>query len=74
MAATRTGVCWPRAELPREEDFDLERKVTWLVLFFDLVFVVVLSRLAHDLATNFTPAGVVDSVLVFAAVVWSWNA
>jgi len=65
---------WPRAALRRDEDLDLERKVSWLELFFDLVFVVVLSRLAHDLAQQPDLGHVLDFGLLFAAVFWSWNA
>lgn len=72
--STRTHVWWPRAELRRDEELDLERKVSWLELFFDLVFVVVLARLAHDLAHHPDGKHVVDFVLLFAAVFWSWNA
>lgn len=71
---TRPSAWWPRAALRRDEDFDIERKVSWLDLFFDLVFVVVLARLAHDLADNPDGEHVVDFVLLFAAVFWSWNA
>lgn len=58
----------------QDEDFDVERKVTWLELFFDLVFVVVLSRLAHDLTNHTTWEGVANFTLQFAAVFWAWNA
>lgn len=67
-------VWWPRAELRRDEDLDIERKVSWLELFFDLVFVVVIARLAHDLAHHVDASHVVDFGLLFAAVFWSWNA
>ena len=65
---------WPRAALRTDEDFDAERRVTWLELFFDLVFVVVLSRLAHDLALHVGSSGLTDFVIQFAAVFWAWNA
>lgn len=65
---------WPRAALRRDEDFDIERKVSWLELFFDLVFVVVLARLAHDLAHHPDLDHLIDFVLLFAAVFWAWNA
>jgi low temperature requirement protein LtrA len=70
----RSRPWWPRAELRRDEDFHLERKVSWLELFFDLVFVVVLARLAHDLAHHPDVDHVVDFALLFAAVFWAWNA
>jgi len=65
---------WPRAALRRDEDDERERRVTWLELFFDLVFVVVISRLAHGLAGHVDLRGVVDFGLMFAAVFWAWNA
>lgn len=65
---------WPRAALRTDEDFHAERRVTWLELFFDLVFVVVLSRLAHDLALHVGSSGLTDFVIQFAAVFWAWNA
>lgn len=70
----RTHAWWPRAELRRDEDFHLDRKVSWLELFFDLVFVVVIARLAHDLAHDPDGQHVVDFVLLFVAVFWCWNA
>jgi low temperature requirement protein LtrA len=60
--------------LRRDEDFDVDREVTWLELFFDLVFVVVLSRLARDLAHDTHADGVVAFIVLFAAVFWAWNA
>lgn len=74
VAPRRSRPWWPRAALRRDEDAELERKVTWLELFFDLVFVVVLSRLAHDLAHHVSVSGLVDFALLFAAVFWVWNA
>lgn len=74
MISTNHRPWWPRATLRRDEDFDLERKVTWLELFFDLVFVVVLARLAHDLIHHPTGPGMAAFVLQFAAVFWAWNA
>ena len=56
----------PCAALRRDEDFDLERKVTWLELFFDLVFVVVLACLSDDLAHHVDVDGVIDFVILFA--------
>lgn len=67
-------VLWQRAALRTDEDRDLERKVSWLELFFDLVFVVVIARLSHGLAQHLDPAGVVAFCLQFAAVFWAWNA
>jgi low temperature requirement protein LtrA len=48
--------------------------VTWLELFFDLVFVVVISRLAHNLAGDMSLSGLLTFVFMFVAVWWVWNA
>jgi low temperature requirement protein LtrA len=56
----------------RYADRALERRVTFLEVFFDLVFVVVISRLGHHLATHATWAGVGWFVFLFYAVWSSW--
>ena len=40
---------WQRPRLRTDEEQGLERKATWLELFYDLVFVVVIAELAHTL-------------------------
>src|SRR5262245_16709247 len=54
----------------RYEDRALDRRVTFLELFFDLVFVVVVSQLSRRLATHPTWSGVGWFVFLFCAV-WS---
>jgi low temperature requirement protein LtrA len=49
------------------------RRVTWLELFYDLVFVVVISRLAHHLGAHPDWAGVRDFALLFIPVWWVWT-
>jgi low temperature requirement protein LtrA len=61
---------WPKPTL-RGDDGD--RRVGWLELFFDLVFVVIVSVLAQDLAHHPTGEGVQLFVLKFLAVFWIWN-
>jgi low temperature requirement protein LtrA len=56
----------------RYADRALDRRVTFLEVFFDLVFVVVISQLGHHLATHPTWAGVGWFVFVFYAVWSSW--
>jgi low temperature requirement protein LtrA len=50
------------------------RQVGWLELFFDLIFVVIISILAGDLAHHLSAAGVLQFVLLFLGVFWAWNA
>lgn len=63
---------WQVPSLRTDEDQNVERKVTWLDLFFDLVFVVAISELARELAITITPSGVATFALLFVAVWWIW--
>jgi low temperature requirement protein LtrA len=56
----------------RYADRTQDRRVTFLEVFFDLVFVVVISQLGHHLATHATWAGVGWFVFLFYAVWSSW--
>ena len=56
----------------RYADRSKDRRVTFLELFFDLVFVVVISQLGHHLATHPSWAGVGWFVFLFYAVWSSW--
>lgn len=48
------------------------RRVTWLELFYDLVFVVVISRLAHHLSLHPDARSVLEFGLLFVPVWWVW--
>ena len=63
---------WERPTLRTDEDHHIERKVSWLELFYDLVFVVVIAQLAHDLATHLDSAGLRAFVLLFLPAWWMW--
>jgi len=65
---------WQRPTLRTDEEFDRHRPVGWLELFFDLVFVVVIARLAHHLAGHVDVTGLVVFALQFVAVFWVWSA
>jgi low temperature requirement protein LtrA len=56
----------------RYEDRPADRRVTFLELFFDLVFVVLVSQLAHPLAEHPTWSEVGWFVFLFYAVWSSW--
>jgi low temperature requirement protein LtrA len=49
-----------------------DRKVTWLELFNDLVFVVAISQLASRLYADFTPKGIAEVTLLFVTIWWAW--
>ncbi|MBO4226405.1 low temperature requirement protein A [Bradyrhizobium neotropicale] len=47
-------------------------RVTYVELFFDLVFVFAVTQISHTLLHHFTPIGAVQVTLLFLAVWWVW--
>jgi low temperature requirement protein LtrA len=47
-------------------------RVSYLELFFDLVFVFSISQLSHALAAHYTPLGATEAALMTFAVWWVW--
>jgi low temperature requirement protein LtrA len=56
----------------RFSEQDKERQVTWLELFYDLVYVVLIARAASSLALNMTFQGVTGFIFLFAIVWLCW--
>jgi low temperature requirement protein LtrA len=56
----------------RSIDVAGSRKVTWLELFYDLVFVAAVSQVASRLSAEYTPAGVLRFTVLFLLVWWAW--
>jgi low temperature requirement protein LtrA len=50
-----------------------ERKVTWLELFYDLIYVATIIQLGNVLSDNVSPLGGLLFVLLFIPVWWSWT-
>jgi len=63
---------WERPKLRTDEESNIERKVSWLELFYDLVFVVIIAQLAHDLASHLNVPGLFTFVLLFMPAWWMW--
>jgi low temperature requirement protein LtrA len=49
------------------------RRATWLELFYDLVFVVIIFQLAHNLEEDFSLNGFLGFLALFIPVWWSWT-
>lgn len=49
-----------------------ERKISWLELFYDLVYVIVISRITKHLADKPGPEGILNYVYLFAMIFWGW--
>lgn len=52
---------------------DETRKVTWLELFYDLVYVAVLIQLGNVLSEDVSWVGVLQFAVVFAPIWWAWT-
>ena len=52
---------------------DEDGRVTWLELFFDLIYVAALIQLGDELASDVTWPGVVRFVGVFVVLWWTWT-
>src|SRR3954469_6792062 len=49
------------------------RKVTWLELFFDLVFVAAVSQVASPLHENYSAGGLIRLAPLFPLIWWAWT-
>ena len=49
-----------------------ERKISWLELFYDLVYVIVISKVTHRLAEHADGAGLIDYAYLFMITFWGW--
>ncbi|KRN04660.1 low temperature requirement protein A [Holzapfeliella floricola] len=59
---------------PRKITEDIEnRSVTWLELFYDLIFTVVLLDLTEGLVHHFTIENFLNTTVLFFLFLWSWN-
>ncbi len=61
-----------RKALFRIRDEHAGHRVTEIELFFDLVFVFAITQLSHRLLDHLTPMGVLETLVLFAAVWWLW--
>jgi low temperature requirement protein LtrA len=62
----------PHPGLFRERSTQGHHRVTFVELFFDLVFVFAVTQLSHTLLGHFTGLGLVQVLLLMAAVWWVW--
>ena len=52
---------------------DASRKVTWLELFFDLIFVAAVAQVAAPLHEHYTIGGLVRFAPLFVLIWWAWT-
>lgn len=62
-----------RARNPLTRDIrEGHAEVSYLELFFDLVFVFAITQLSHHLLEDLTPGGALRTAILFFAVWWAW--
>lgn len=49
-----------------------ERRISWLELFYDLVYVIAISRITHHLAIHFSVEGFLEYACLFVLIFWGW--
>ena len=54
------------------ETHQKDRRVSWLELFFDLVYVIAISRITHHLAGHMSVPAFLEYISLFALVYWGW--
>jgi low temperature requirement protein LtrA len=60
------------ASLLRERVAGGHHRVTYVELFYDLVFVFAITQISHTLLAHFTPLGFLQVSILFLAVWWGW--
>ena len=58
--------------LLRVRDGHGHARVSFVELFFDLVFVFAITQLSHHLLAHLTSRGLVQTTLLFMAIWWVW--
>ena len=71
MASPTISQRWFRPPRPHG-DVDQDRSVSFLELFYDLVFVLLIAQIAHTLSDHVTWIGVRDFVVVFGLIWIAW--
>lgn len=61
-----------KPELNKHSDLRPERKVSWLELYFDLFFVVIMYYLVHELSYEFSLSNLFQYTLMFLSSLWLW--
>jgi len=58
--------------LRSEAGLEPGRRVTWMELFFDLIFVAAVAQVGTHLRDDYSPAGLLRFSLLFVMIWWTW--
>ena len=71
MRFSKTSSAWWGPPKKFDPHFE-ERRISWLELFFDLVYVIAISRITHHLALHINWIGFLEYACLFMLVFWGW--
>ena len=63
---------WIRPASLRLPNTERERHASWLEIFFDLIFAVIVTQIASRIETNLTLTGILQCSVLFFPVLWTW--
>jgi low temperature requirement protein LtrA len=65
----------PLIQAPRlwAADAHGHRRVTWMELFFDLIFVAAVAEVGAPLSKDYSPAGLLRYSFLFVLIWWAWS-
>ena len=49
-----------------------DRKISWLELFYDLVYVIAISKITHNLSLHLNIPGFLDYFYILGLIYWGW--
>ena len=58
---------------PKKFDREItERRISWLELFYDLVYVIAIARITHHLSLHISISGFLEYASMFVLIYWGW--
>jgi low temperature requirement protein LtrA len=71
MPLSRSSSAWWGPPKKFDPNFE-ERRISWLELFYDLVYVIAIARITHHLALHITWSGFFEYAGLFILIFWGW--
>jgi low temperature requirement protein LtrA len=68
---TKHQINWWRNSNERNADIE-NRKISWLELFYDLVYVIAISKITHYLSLQLNISGFLDYFYMLSLIYWGW--
>lgn len=60
-------------DAPRQFSTELkDRKISWLELFYDLVYVIAIAKITHHLSEHLNYSNLLDYIYFFMMIFWGW--